>query len=185
MMTLKRMIKAWLRFTNNENIHTWLAHGTLLGYSFTGLTLPWDFDHDVQVSSKSMWKLATYFNQSLIIDCTVEDEFSTGFGQYFLDVGNSFYNGTNINGTNTIDARFIDIHSGMYIDSTELSDVSDKESTLRHDMKDLDEFIGAEYYHRFLKQDQTMVYQLIQEGNAWESNPRLWLRTRDGRQLPD
>lgn len=118
---LNRMIRAWLRFTNAENIDTWLAHGTLLGYSFNQFMLPWDFDHDVQISSKSMWELAAKFNQSIVVDATVDDTNSHGYGQYFLDISSNFFNRSNDNGNNAIDGRFIDIHTGMYIDITQLS----------------------------------------------------------------
>lgn len=127
---LSRLIRAWLRFTNNEDINTWLAHGTLLGHNFNRIMLPWDIDHDVQVSSAGMWKLAKYFNQSVIIDTTLDDEFSSGYGQYFLDIGSSFFDRDSPAKNNVIDARFIDIHTGMYIDITQVAETAHKDKVL-------------------------------------------------------
>lgn len=159
---LNRIIRAWLRFTNNAEIDTWIAHGSLLGYSFNGFMLPWDYDHDVQVTSKSMWKMAKYYNQSLIIDCTTDDQFSSGYGQYLLDISSNFFNRTNDNGNNAIDARFIDIHTGMYIDITQLSDVENKEHVLKHDLKKMHKVLKAEFY-RLLKGKKISIDQIIED----------------------
>ncbi|GMM46905.1 hypothetical protein DAPK24_034800 [Pichia kluyveri] len=118
---LQKMIQAWIKFTNNANIQTWLSHGTLLGHSFNNKTLPWDFDHDVQISSSSMWEMANKFNQSLIIDISKDNLFDSGMGIYLIDINNNFFNRSNENKKNTIDGRFIDIQNGMYIDITQLS----------------------------------------------------------------
>jgi hypothetical protein len=146
-----RIMKAWLRFTNNENIVSWPNYGTLLGYSFNKYTLPWDNDHDVQVSTSAMWKLAKYYNQSLIIDCTSKDPFSSGYGQYYLDVSSCFFNRSNPNHNNAIDARFIDIQTGMYIDITLLSITKDKELLLNGHFEHFFGRAKAQFY-RFAKQ---------------------------------
>lgn len=180
--TLNRLIRAWLRFTNNENIHTWLAHGTLLGYSFNGFMLPWDYDHDVQVSSSAMWRMAKYYNQSLIVDCTSDDQYSSGYGQYFLDISSNFFNRTNSNGNNAIDARFIDIHTGMYIDITQLSDVINKEETLKHDLVDFGKVLKQEFY-RLLKQQRISIDGIIEEDNLVSCKNHHFYRLEDFEQF--
>lgn len=160
---LNRLIKAWLRFTNNENIKTWIAHGTLLGYSFNEKMLPWDFDHDVQITSKSLWYLAQNFNQSIIIDSTInDDEYSTGFGQYFLDISNNFFNRYPINDNNAIDARFIDIQTGMYIDITEVTRYHEnkRNEIIVNEIDELSQSIKTEFY-RFLKTNRISVNEII------------------------
>ena len=165
--TLKRIIKAWLRFTNNEDITTWLAHGTMLGYSFNNRMLPWDFDHDVQVTSEAMWKLAKYYNSSLIIDTTIDDGTSTGFGQYYLDISGFFHDRNNTNGNNAIDARFIDVHTGMYIDITQLSKVegAQMERALKYQLPKAHKVLRSEFY-RLLKQYGTNVNQILNSGDT-------------------
>lgn len=154
---LSRIIRAWLRFTNNQNIDTWLAHGTLLGHSFNKMMLPWDSDHDVQVSSKGMWTLAKYFNQSIIIDSTLDDEYASGYGQYFLDIGSPFFDRDDLGRVNAIDARFIDIHTGMYIDITQIADAPNKHDVVhkidsRVDRMMIEEFELALKHHNVSKE---------------------------------
>lgn len=160
--TLNRIVRAWLRFTSNENITTWLVHGTLLGYSFNNLMLPYDNDHDVQVSASSMWKLAKYFNQSLIIDSTIDDPFSSGNGQYFLDIAGSFFDRRNLAGSNAIDGRFIDIHTGMYIDITVVCDIEDKNSKLTSKYNEIKPNIRDEF-ERMLVQYNISKESLVEQ----------------------
>ncbi|AWU76000.1 uncharacterized protein C5L36_0B12290 [Pichia kudriavzevii] len=173
--TLNRIIRAWLRFTTTENIHTWLAHGTLLGYSFNEFMLPWDSDHDVQISTESMWRLAKNFNQSLIIDVTTDDELSSGYGQYFLDIGGNFFDRKNSNGANAIDARFIDIHTGMYIDITKLSKVHDVEKDLTRDFYNIHSEIKSEYF-KMLKQYGITAEDIIKDGDLIGGNNNHYYR---------
>ncbi|KAF3992140.1 hypothetical protein FT663_01275 [Candidozyma haemuli var. vulneris] len=118
---LHRLTKAWLRFANDAGLRTWLAHGTLLGWYWNGLNMPWDDDLDVQMSMKSLHSLARNYNQSIVVD--LNDEEPTGH-MYFVDVNPNFYKREKGNGANVIDARFIDVSSGLYVDITGLG-VSD------------------------------------------------------------
>ncbi|CAK7892050.1 hypothetical protein CAAN3_01S08262 [[Candida] anglica] len=118
---LHRLTRSWLRFANTIGIQTWLAHGTLLGWYWNGLTMPWDSDMDVQVSMKSLTILARRYNQTLVVDTSIQDGYNVGFGQYLLDVGPTLFHRERGNGNNVIDARFIDISTGVYVDITALS----------------------------------------------------------------
>ncbi|ODV83953.1 hypothetical protein CANARDRAFT_29671 [[Candida] arabinofermentans NRRL YB-2248] len=125
-LSLHKLAKAWLRFATTAGLNTWLAHGSLLGYYFTGMILDWDYDADVQITQASLVKLARNYNQSLISDTTTyghkESTFlDTGVGTYLLDVSPYFYERLRGNGNNAIDARFIDIETGLYIDITAIT----------------------------------------------------------------
>ncbi|KAI5954986.1 MNN4 [Candida jiufengensis] len=115
-LTLHRLIRAWLSFTRKNGITTWIAHGSLLSWYWNGVAFPWDNDIDVQVPIMDLHKLSLNFNQTLI----VEDP-KDGFGRYFVDCGTFLSLRERGNGLNTIDARFIDIDTGMYIDITALA----------------------------------------------------------------
>ncbi|KAG7193350.1 uncharacterized protein KQ657_000767 [Scheffersomyces spartinae] len=121
------LVRAWLQFARNSGLKTWLAHGTLLGWYWNGLALPWDADVDVQVSMSSLVTLAKEFNQTLVIDTSSLD-LDQGIRSYFLDVSPSFFSRNMGNGANTIDARFIDTKTGFYIDITALSFTNDSNS---------------------------------------------------------
>lgn len=119
---LHRVARSWARFTNSHNITTWLAHGSLMGYYFNGLILPWDDDLDVQVSATSFWDLVK-MNGTMVID--YQD--GVDIGMYLIDINPFFYKRER-NPDNKIDARFIDIRSGLYIDITVLAnDINDTE----------------------------------------------------------
>lgn len=119
--TLHRLIRTWLSFCRKQGITTWMAHGSLLSWYWNGIAFPWDNDIDVQVPVMELHKLSLYFNQSLIVE-DVED----GFGRYFLDCGTFITQRAHSNGNNNIDARFIDVDSGLYIDITGLAVSSTK-----------------------------------------------------------
>lgn len=110
---LHKILRAWLQFTRTSGIVTWVAHGSLLGWYWDGLSFPWDSDIDVQMPIMSLDHLARNYNQSLIVSDLTE-----GYGKYFIDVGSSITHRTKGNGKNNIDARFIDVDSGLYIDIT-------------------------------------------------------------------
>lgn len=113
---LDAIIRAWLHFTVSNDLTAWLAHGTLYGWLYNGLAFTWDGDHDVQMPIADLNRMAKKFNQTVI----VEDP-TRGNGRYFLDVGTFITARNKGNGLNNIDARFIDVDSGLYVDITGLS----------------------------------------------------------------
>lgn len=114
--SFSRLLRTWLSFTRKHGLNTWLAHGTLLAWHFNGMVFPWDDDADVQMPIKDLQELALRFNQSLIVENGEE-----GFGRYFLDCGTFITSRESTNGNNNIDARFIDVDTGLYIDITGLA----------------------------------------------------------------
>ncbi|PSK35823.1 hypothetical protein C7M61_004305 [Candidozyma pseudohaemuli] len=122
---LQRLTRAWLRFTKEIGLRAWLAHGTLLGWYWNGLNMPWDEDLDVQITMKGLVDLAINYNQSVVIDLT--DNEPTGH-MYFVDVNPHFLQRERGNGANVIDARFIDMSSGLYVDITGLAVSDDLEA---------------------------------------------------------
>lgn len=115
-LTLHRLVRAFLSFCRKNGITTWVAHGSLLSWYWNGVAFPWDNDVDVQMPVMDLHKLSMYFNQSLIVE-DVED----GFGRYFVDCGTFITLREPGNHNNNIDARFIDVDTGLYIDITGLA----------------------------------------------------------------
>lgn len=148
--TLHRIIRAWARFTEKRGITTWLAHGNLLGYFFNGLIFPWDDDLDVQVTAKSFAEVVK-LNQTLVVDYNDHE----AIGSYLIDV-NPWFASRERNSDNKIDARFIDIDTGLYIDITTLtSELS------RMDIIDsFDEEERAEFYKIFNPYHDDVVTEL-------------------------
>jgi len=118
------MLRAYLDFFKKYGMETWLAHGTLLGWWWNGKMLPWDWDIDTQVSGPSLMYLGQHFNGSIYDYSSADsDPESTPIieRQYLLDVNPAIIERDRGNGNNVIDARWIDIRNGLYIDVTGLS----------------------------------------------------------------
>lgn len=124
---LHRLTRVWLSFCRKQGITTWLAHGSLLSWYWNGITFPWDDDIDVQMPIMDLHKLSLNFNQSLIVEDSAD-----GFGRFFLDCATFISLRMHTNGNNNIDARFIDIDSGYYIDITGLA-LTNQSSPDRYD----------------------------------------------------
>jgi hypothetical protein len=130
---LHRLVKNYLNFARENGIITWIAHGSLLSWYWNGIAFPWDTDIDVQMPVSELYKLGRYFNQSLVVE-NVGDSYNEfdGMGRYFIDVGSSITHRTKGNGNNNIDARFIDVDTGLYIDITGLA-LTDHPAPSRYD----------------------------------------------------
>lgn len=122
---LSRLLQNWFKLTTNAGLHSWIAHGNLLAYSYNGLNFPWDDDIDVQMPFSDLAKFAELYNGSLVIEDPEQ-----GFGRYFIDVTSSLTHRLKGNGNNHIDARFIDIDTGLFIDITALA-VSSSDTSKR------------------------------------------------------
>ncbi|CUM63794.1 uncharacterized protein PRCAT00001378001 [Priceomyces carsonii] len=133
------LIRAWLSFTNEHDITTWIAHGSLLSWYWDGIEFPWDNDIDVQVPISDLHKLSRNYNQSVIVDMGGKDDGEIRYGRYFVDCGSFVSRRGKENGNNNIDARFIDVDSGLYIDITGLS-VSETRAPVRYN-----QYLTGEY----------------------------------------
>lgn len=128
---LHGLLQAYLKFANANNITTWVAHGSLLSWYWNGVAFPWDNDIDVQMPIQDLHLLSKNFNQSLIVDMGGESGHEIRYGRYFIDCGTFISHRTAGNGHNNIDARFIDVDTGFYIDITGLS-LSDEKANIRY-----------------------------------------------------
>ena len=118
---LTMLMQTYLSTMVDLGIETWIMHGTLLGWYWNRLILPWDSDIDVMVTEKSIEHLAGYYNMSVfhvgMID-EVQGEEAKRF-EYLLEVNPHWKNATE-DDVNHIDARFVDMESGLFIDITTL-----------------------------------------------------------------
>ena len=142
---LNALIRTFQKFLRANGLISWLSHGTLYGYLYDGLTFPWDSDFDLQMPIKHLHYLSEHFNQTIVLEDPRE-----GNGRYYLDVGDSITVRTKGNGMNNIDARFIDIDSGMYIDITGLSVSSEPINTGK------EKFFTDSYYSAVKEADVIM-----------------------------
>ncbi|KAK7208551.1 LicD family-domain-containing protein [Myxozyma melibiosi] len=115
---IREMLGAWFQFNEDNNLQSWIAHGTLLGWWWNSEPLPWDVDVDIQMFVRSMQQLANGFNDTVY---TFTNE--TGHTlKYYIDVNPYYVYRSRSNGMNVIDGRFIDMQTGLYIDMTALAE---------------------------------------------------------------
>lgn len=105
--------------TFHDGLILFPAHGTLLAWYFNSLSFPWDEDGDVQMPIEDLAEFCLRYNNSMIVE---NPRF--GFAKGYVDCATTITHRDKGLGTNNIDARFIDVDSGLYIDITGLS-VSD------------------------------------------------------------
>ena len=82
--------------------------------------LPWDWDVDTQVSGETLAYMAIHLNQTRHLYSAADHDFKR---EYLLDVNPMSWERVRGDGMNIIDARWIDVHNGLYIDITGLSEV--------------------------------------------------------------
>ena len=111
--TLHHMIRAYLTILDDLHVETWIAHGTLLGWWWNQQILPWDWDLDVQVSGQTLAYLGEFLNYT-----THTYKFDGTEREYFLDVNPHYVERIRGDGENIIDARWIDVRNGLFIDIT-------------------------------------------------------------------
>ncbi|KAI1388255.1 LicD family-domain-containing protein [Hypoxylon trugodes] len=134
---LRRLIRSWLETAGELGIQdaTWLAHGTLLGWWWNGRVMPWDYDLDVQMPVATLTFLGRHFNRtSWDYEFLVEEGEGRGNGigevvngsyvnkTYLLDVNPHHTDLGRGNGANVIDARWIDMSNGLFVDITGLAE---------------------------------------------------------------
>ncbi|PVH16402.1 uncharacterized protein CXQ87_004693 [Candidozyma duobushaemuli] len=115
---LQHIIKAWFEFAETEKVASWVNYGSLLGWAYNGVNMPWDTDIDVQLPIVQLDRLARKYNNTLILENP-----KSGNAAYLFEVSPTYVKQGNSN--NFIDARFIDINSGLYIDISALSHTND------------------------------------------------------------
>ncbi|KAI6780860.1 uncharacterized protein J7T54_007340 [Emericellopsis cladophorae] len=120
-VVLRDLARSYLTVFAERGAETWLSHGTLLGWWWNGQIMPWDYDLDMQISYTTMQWLGDNLNRTEHAYNATDD--STGEvreKRYLLDVNPHHAEITRGDGMNIIDARWIDMENGMFIDITGL-----------------------------------------------------------------
>lgn len=109
---LDRLIRNWSKFTESKGLINWISGDTLKSWRRNGIIS--NLNHlEVQMPISEILKLVQYNNTLVVEDPT------QGYGRYFVDVNKFIHKRKG--GKNYIDARFIDVESGAFIDITGLS----------------------------------------------------------------
>ncbi|GMM48394.1 hypothetical protein DAPK24_049920 [Pichia kluyveri] len=152
--------------TFNDGLFLIPAHGTLLSWYFNSMSFPWDEDADVQMPIGDLAEFCLRYNNSMVVE---NPKYGTAKG--YVDCGTAITHREKGNGNNIIDARIIDVDSGMYIDITGLS-VSEDEMDENY-LKKFDKWVSNE-----LKID----YNILQESRQKEVEMERAYKLRDERE---
>lgn len=147
---LRLMLRAYTTTMARIGVRTWLMHGGLLGWWWSGNLMPWDTDLDYMVDERGIGELGGWWNMS-VHEFGYRD-FGNGRGiggideeqeggeddetekkgedawkdlgitkkKYLLEVNPQFTNTSTKDKANRIDARWIDTSTGLFIDITTL-----------------------------------------------------------------
>ena len=116
---IQHMVRAWFKFSETSGVNTWVNYGSLLGWVYNGVNLPWDTDVDIQIPIKQLDQLSKRFNNTLITENPKD-----GNAKYLFEVSPTYTRQGN--GRNFIDARFIEVNTGLYIDISVLAHTNDQ-----------------------------------------------------------
>lgn len=194
--TQQHMVRAYLDFFRSNDLDTWIAHGTLLGWWWNGQRLPWDFDLDTQVSGATLHHLGEAYNQTNYSYTSEDGQVKRTF---LLDVNPWIWQRERGDGLNIIDARWIDIRNGLFIDITGLSEThpdkqpgiwscknyhryrTDEIYPLRETMFEgvmakvpysYDKILTDEY-------QETALVNTQFNGHEWNPNAKIWEKTEE------
>ncbi|KAJ6119429.1 hypothetical protein N7523_003709 [Penicillium sp. IBT 18751x] len=112
---LSALIQTYLSTMDSIGAETWIMHGSLLSWWWNQKLFPWDNDLDVQISEPTIHFLAEYYNMT-------EHHFDlpgvTDGRTYLLEINPNYVVRSTKDRLNVIDARWIDMSSGLFIDIT-------------------------------------------------------------------
>jgi hypothetical protein len=113
---LSHLLHIILTTAFHDGLFMFPAHGSLLSWYFTSSSFPWDSDGDVQMPISDLAEFCLRYNNSMIVE---NPKFGTA--KAFVDCSSTLTHRGKENGSNNIDARVIDVDSGLFVDITGLS----------------------------------------------------------------
>lgn len=120
-IVLSHLLHTLLTATFHDGLFLFPAHGSLLAWYFTSMSFPYDGDGDVQMPVTDLAEFCLRYNNSLIVQNP-----RYGTGRYYVDCTSSLTHRGKESGTNNIDARVIDVDTGMFVDITGIGVSADR-----------------------------------------------------------
>ncbi|ONH67504.1 Protein MNN4 [Cyberlindnera fabianii] len=152
---IHHLIRSWFKFCEHANVISWFNYGNLIGWYFNAQNLPWDNDVDVQVSINDCDKIGRYWNNTLVVENPTK-----GDAMYWLQT-NPFY--LQQNDHQVIDARYIDVKVGIYIDISALW-ITDREKPSYIHPKEGEASFHCKHYQWFTYDDIFPLRRTLYEG---------------------
>ncbi|OQE11810.1 hypothetical protein PENVUL_c002G00511 [Penicillium vulpinum] len=193
---LSDLIKTYLTTMNAIGAETWIMHGSLLAWWWNQKLFPWDDDIDMQISEATIHFLADYYNMT-------EHHFDLpnvdGGRTYLLEINPNYVVKSERDTLNKIDARWIDMSSGLFIDITAVRKDENRRLNGRpralvckdkHDYDESDIFplrdslfegipVKIPYAYTFLLEEEYGLRALTQtsfNGYIFDEQTKIWVR---------
>ncbi|KAL5621309.1 hypothetical protein BROUX41_006779 [Berkeleyomyces rouxiae] len=110
------LVRTCLSTLSDLSIESWLMHNTLLGWWWGQHNLPWAAGADIQLTTSSLTFLAAYYNMSMFFYQYPD----IPQGRHFRLEVNPHCTSAAASAANPVDARWIDLQTGLYINLTAL-----------------------------------------------------------------
>lgn len=107
---LSQLLQTFTSFSLNVSVanHWWIAHHTLLSWSFNKKLFPFESSLNIHITLTGL-KLLQGYNGTTVV------------GKYLLDINPSSQYRVKSSPNNTVDARFIDINTGLFMEISAIS----------------------------------------------------------------
>jgi LicD family len=117
---LSNLFKSYALTMRDLGITTWLTQGTLLSWHWNKHVFPWETDIDMHMPLPDLSLLARYYNMT-VYPFRFPDTPDGQINEYLLDINPHFQKRiVNRQDKNRVDARWVDMSNGAYIDITAL-----------------------------------------------------------------
>ncbi|KAE8449749.1 hypothetical protein EG329_007524 [Mollisiaceae sp. DMI_Dod_QoI] len=196
--TLLHLIRSYLTVFREKNVETWIAHGTLLGWWWNGKIMPWDWDLDTQVSGSTLTWLGENLNMTFHNYTSTNADGTVVEREFLLDVNPNHVERMRGNGMNVIDARWIDVRNGLYIDITGLSETNPAQQPGIWSCKNYHHYRTRDIYplretvfegvsalvpygfDKILVQEYTprALTKTMHEGHTWNPEQKEWIKQK-------
>ncbi|CAX44510.1 mannosylphosphorylation of N-linked oligosaccharides effector, putative [Candida dubliniensis CD36] len=108
---LDRLLRNWTRFVNEGGFIWWISQSSLMSWYWNGQLSPFLQKVEIQMPIKDLLRLALTYNQTMVVEDVTE-----GFGKYFVDCSTFVHYRGSAKSGNRIDAKFIDVDTGLSIE---------------------------------------------------------------------
>ncbi|KAF9875701.1 hypothetical protein CkaCkLH20_06633 [Colletotrichum karsti] len=112
---VKVLVQTYLSTLRDLGVQTWLAHNALLGWWWNKQVLPWDVRPAAQLSENGIKFLAAYYNMTTWY---YKYPRVPGGREFQLEVNPAYVSGAAVDGSDAVDARWIDMENGVFVDVT-------------------------------------------------------------------
>lgn len=155
-MSIHHFVRSWFKLCEFAGAVSWFGYGNLIGWYRHSRNLPWDTDVDVVMPFQDLVILSERFNGSLVIENP-----ELGDNVFWFATTPYFYQQKD---TQFIDARYIDLKTGFYIDVSALWNSNEREPPDEFKREDRSTIYHCKHYNWFSHKQLFPLRRTLYEG---------------------